>query len=74
MLGLRELKTADWVVIINLIYFDVGVYVVGTFSSHSLWAKVGWEQAREGGPSNCRRSSWNSQVPWILLKNSEDEP
>lgn len=63
---------AHFFVIINLIYYGVGVYVVGTFSSHSLWAKVGWEQAREGGPGHCRRSSRNSQVPWILLKNSKD--
>jgi len=42
------------------------VYAVGTFPSHSLWVKAGWQQSSKVGPG---RRSW--KVQWILLIKME---
>ncbi|EOY33227.1 Plant-specific transcription factor YABBY family protein isoform 2 [Theobroma cacao] len=41
--------------------------VMGTFSSHSLWPKAGWQQASKTGPGICRGYS---KVYWVLLKHN----
>lgn len=55
---------------------------MGTFSTHSLWAKAGGkhEQEEQGRPSQLHQRrrpspSLNSspQVPWLLLEDGEEE-